>query len=83
MSLARKASILAPALVAWVFFALDGIQAVTVWAGVGVMIPDEFMMLAGGLAGTAGMFILGLLAWVFWGVLGLLLGLLAEGSDRA
>jgi hypothetical protein len=47
------------------------------------MIPDEFMMLAGGLAGTAGMFILGLLAWVFWGVLGLLLGLLAEGSDRA
>ncbi|MGI1188750.1 hypothetical protein ACRCRN_32285 [Pseudomonas aeruginosa] len=83
MSLARKALVIAPALVAWAFFALGGIQAVTVWAGFGFMIPDEFMMLAGGLAGTAGMFVLGLVAWVFWGLLGLLLGVLAEGSERA
>lgn len=80
MSLARKASIIAPALVAWAFFVLGAIQAVTVWAGAGVMVPHEFMMLAGGLAGTAGMFVLGLLAWVFWGLLGLLFGALAEGS---
>ena len=40
-------------------------------------------MLAGGLMGATGVLILGIVVWVFWGLVGLVLGMLAEGGVRA
>lgn len=82
MTTQRPAQILA-ALLPFGFFALGAVHAITVWLGMAYLIPSEFLMLAGGLVGAMGIFILGLVVWIFWGLLGLLAGLLVEGSVRA
>ncbi|EKF8205645.1 hypothetical protein MOQ67_31120 (plasmid) [Pseudomonas sp. LY-1] len=67
-----------PEYLAWLMFLAGVANATLIWSGVFAAAPQAFLLLFGGLFGTAGIALLGLLMLATWCALGLLLAALTR-----
>lgn len=56
--------------IAWALFLVGASHAWLIWTGQFDHVPESALMLSAGLFGTAGLVVLGLVAWCGWALIG-------------